>query len=58
MRSPCVPDSLLDVIGVWQVPKTMAEDDMKGLPGKFSFATDWLTQYSILQRRALLQVRV
>lgn len=27
-----------------QVPVNMPDEDMKGLPGKFSFANNWLTQ--------------
>jgi hypothetical protein len=30
--------------GVYEVGNHMGDADMKGLPGKFSFATDWFTQ--------------
>ena len=30
--------------GLYEVGTHMGDADMKGLPGKFSFATDWFTQ--------------
>lgn len=34
----------------------MPPQDMRGLPGRFSFATGWLSQYAVLQKRAFTQV--